>query len=164
MKKVALLCFLTFACIYAYSQELPNLKHVKLNKRASFKNSESLVLKVVSYLFETPIDKNNKSRTEAGQFLINWMNGTPDYTFYLDEKETEFFNTDSDFILMYMAGLTKYTIEHPEIKNQKTIVLGALKFVLPYLYQQSDKKNWSKDLWQLYDANQNGKLETYLYN
>ena len=63
---------------------------------------------------------------------------------------------------MYMAGLTKYTIEHPDVKNQKTIVLGTLTLVLPYLYQQSDKKNWSKDLWQLYDANKNNKLEEFL--
>lgn len=165
MKKTTFIFFLFFVCIYhTYSQKLPNLKHVKLSKKASFKSSEPIVLKVVSYLFETPINKKNKSRTEAGEFLINWINGTPDYTFCLSERETDFFNTDADLMLMYMAGLTKFAIEHPEIKDQKTIVLGALSMVLPYLHQQSDKKNWSKDLWKLYDAHQNGGLEAYLYN
>lgn len=147
---------------HSFAQELPNLKHVKLNKKAHFKATEQLTLKVVDYLFETPIDKKNRLRTEAGQFLIDWMNGTPDYTFRLDEKETNFFNTDADLILMYMAGLTKYMLNNPQVKDQKTQVLGAMTIVLPYLNQQEDKKTWSVSLWQLNDANQKGKLTDFL--
>lgn len=164
MKKIALfiLCLSIGTC-YAFAQDLPNLKHVKLTKNAHFKNSQPIVLKVTSYLFETPINKKNTSRTEAGQFLIKWMNGTPDYTFYLEEKETNFFNTDSDLMLMYMAGLTKFSVENKEVKDQKAIILGTMQLVLSYLNQQENKKNWSADLWQLNDANQKGKLKEYLY-
>jgi len=147
----------------AFAQELPNLKHVKLNKNAHFKATEQLTLKVIAYLLETPIDKKNKSRTEAGQFLLNWMNGTPDYSFYLEEKETDYFNTDSDLMLMYMASLTKFTLENPTIKDQKKLVLGAMGILLPYINQQENKKSWSTSLWQLNEANQNGKLEAFLY-
>ncbi|TKC05514.1 hypothetical protein FA048_17465 [Pedobacter polaris] len=164
MKKGALFFFLFLIGIhYSYSQDLPILKHVKLNKKVHFKDTEALVLKVINYLFETPIDKKNNARTEAGQFLIKWMNGTPEYTFYLEEKETNFFNTDSDLMLMYMAGLTKFTLENKEVKDQKTLVIGALKSVLPYLNNQENKKRWSTELWQLNEANQKGKLEEFLY-
>lgn len=164
MKKTSLFLFLFFASIcYSYSQELPNLKHIKLNKRSQFKGTEPLTLKVITYLFETPIDKKNSGRTEAGQFLIKWMNGTPDYTFYLEDKETDYFNTDSDLILMYMAALTKYTLENPTVQDQKAIILGAMSLALPYLNKQDDKKHWSTLLWQLNEANQKGKLEAFLY-
>lgn len=164
MKKT-ILFFLLFSVgiSYSYSQDLPNLKHVKLKKRSNYKGTEQLVLKVTDYLFATPIDKKNTSRTEAGQFLIKWMNGTPEYTFLLEEKETNFFNTDSDLMLMYMAGLTKYTLENPTVKDQKVLVLGTMQLILPYLDKQNSKKSWSALLWQLNEANQKGKLEEFLY-
>ena len=164
MKKT-ILFFLLFSIgiSYSYSQDLPNLKHVKLNKRSNYKGTDALVLRVTAYLFATPIDKKNMSRTEAGQFLIKWMNGTPDHTFLLEDKETEFFNTDSDLMLMYMAGFTKFALENPTIKEQKVLVLGALQLVLPYLDKQISKKTWSAILWQLNDANKKGQLEEYLY-
>lgn len=164
MKKIVLFFIvLILSTCYCFSQDLPNLKHIKLSKSAHFKNSVPIILKVTTYLFETPINKKNTSRTEAGQFLIKWMNGTPDYTFYLEEKETNFFNTDSDLMLMYMAGLTKFSVENKEIKDQKAIVIGAMQLVLSYLSQQENKKSWSAELWQLNEANQKGKLKEYLY-
>lgn len=164
MKNVSLFLFLLLAGVgYSYAQDLPNLKHVKLNKKAHFKNTEPLTMKVIDYLFQTPIDKKNQSRVEAGRFLIDWMNGTPDYTFYLEEKETDFFNTDSDLTLMYMASMTKFMLEHKETKDQKSIVLGSMKILLPYLNQQDNKKNWPATLWELNEANQKGNLEKYLY-
>lgn len=164
MKKFILFFLLTVSLSYSYAQELPNLKHTKLNKNSHFKDTEPIVLKVVSYLFETPIDRENKARTDAGQFLIKWMNGTPEYTFYLEEKETNYFDTDSDLMLMYMAGLTKFTLENKSVKDRKALVLGTMRITLPYLNNQENKKSWSKDLWQLNEANLKGKLEQFLYN
>lgn len=164
MRKTIFIFFLLFSVVkIAYGQELPNLKGIKLNKRVSFKNAEPTVIKVVDYLFQTPIDKKNQLRNNAGKFLVDWMNGTPDYVFYLEEKETSFFNTDADLLLMYMTALTKFSIEHPTVKEKQTQALGAINLVLSYLYQQSDKKTWTKELWQLYDADKNGKLKEFLY-
>jgi hypothetical protein len=163
IKKLVLSLLLFSLTSISYAQELPNLKQVKLNKRSHYKSAEHIALKVANYLFETPINTKNKARNEAGQFLLNWMDGTPDYVFNLEEKETSFFNTDSDLMLVYMAGLTKFTLENPTAKTQKEKVIGALKIALPYLNNQSNKKKWSTMLWQLNDANLNGTLEDYLY-
>lgn len=164
MKKIGLFFFLLLLGMgYAYAQDLPNLKHIKLNKTAHFRNAEAVTIKVVDYLFQTPIERGNKSRIEAGRFLIDWMNGTPDYTFYLEEKETNFFNTDSDLTLMYMASMTKFMLENKSIKDQKAIILGSMGLLLPYLNKQENKKSWSKELWELNDAYQKGKLAEYLY-
>lgn len=164
MKKAGLvfLLLLLFATT-GFAQELPNLKQVKLNKKAHFKDAEPTVLKVIGYLFETPIDSKSSNRHQAGEFLIKWMNGTPAYTFVLEDRETNFFNTDADLMLAYMAAYTKFTIENPTIKDQKELVLGAMNIVLPYLNKQEQKKNWSKELWQLNDAQQHNKLKEYLY-
>jgi hypothetical protein len=165
MKKIPLFFLLFFVGItLSHAQELPNLKHIKLSKKVHYKATEPLMLKVVDYLFATPIDRKNKSRTEAGQFLLAWMDGTPNYTFYLEEKETNFFNTDTDLMLMYMASLTKFSLENPTVKDQKTLILGSISILLPYLNQQKDKKSWSIDLMQLSKAYKEGKLESFLFN
>lgn len=163
MKPFVLLSFLILTAISNTSaQELPNLKHVKLNKKAHFKDIDALVLKVTDYLFATPVNHKNDSRREAGQFLIRWMNGTPFDTFILEERQTNFFNTDTELILMYMAGLTKFTLENKSITNQKEKILGAMKLVLPYLDKQENKKSWPVALWQLVDSYKTGKLEDFL--
>lgn len=163
MRKIILFLFLFFStAIYSYAQEFPNLKNIKLNKKSHFKSAEPEVIKLVNYLFETPIDTKNHSRKEAGEFLIKWMNGTPDYVFVLEDKETVYFNTDADLMLIYMASLTKFMLENKSEKNQNAIILGAMKLALTYLNQQENKKKWSALLWQLNDANLHGKLTTFL--
>ena len=163
MRKIILFLFLFFSTvIYSYAQEFPNLKNIKLNKKSHFKSAEPEVIKLVNYLFETPIDTKNHSRKEAVEFLIKWMNGTPDYVFVLEDKETVYFNTDADLMLIYMASLTKFMLENKSEKNQNAIILGAMKLALTYLNQQENKKKWSALLWQLNDANLHGKLTTFL--
>lgn len=160
---IAFFIILALAALNSKGQELPNLKEVKLSKRADFKNAESTVVKVTEYLFHTPIDNKNKARSEAGKFLLDWMNGTPDHVFYLEEKETSYFNTNSDLLLMYMAALAKFSLAQPSVKGKRQQALGAMDLVLPYLYQHSDKNQWNKELWQLYDASKNAKLQEFLY-
>ena len=162
MKRLLILLLFLIGTSDCFSQELPPLKNLKLNKKSHFKGTENIVLKVTDYLFQTPIDKRNNSRTEAGRFLVKWVNGTPDFTFYLEETETNFFNTDADLMLMYMAALTKYTLENPTIKDQKLLIVGAMNLALPYLNQQENKKPWSAELWQLNEAQQQGKLKEFL--
>jgi hypothetical protein len=163
MKKILLFSFsLLIGMAACFAQELPNIKHVKLNKKAHFKDIEPVVLKVTDYLFNTPVNEQNNARREAGEFLIRWMNGTPYDTFLLEEKETDYFNTDTELMLMYMAGLTKFILENKSVTDQKEKVFGAMQLVLPYLDKQETKKSWSKELWQLVDAYKNGKLAVYL--
>ena len=163
MKKYLVFILFFFSVIQSYAQDLPNIKNVKLNKKSSYIGTEPLVLKVIDYLYATPIDKKNSYRTDAGQFLLKWMNGTPDHTFYIEEKQAAFFNTDSDLMLIYMASLTKFILENPSAKDQKTLVLGSMNLALPYLSKQEDKKAWPKGLEQLVEANKKGELEKYLY-
>ncbi len=163
MKTVVLFCsFFLLTIAAASSQELPNLKHIKITKKAHFKEIEPVVIKVTDYLFATPVNHRNASRKEAGQFLIRWMNDTPFDTFVLEEKETNFFTTDTELMLMYMAALTKFTLENKSITNEKEKILGAMQFLLPYLDKQENKKSWSKELWQLVDSYKTGKLEDFL--
>lgn len=163
MKQFIFLCFFILGLHSAsFSQELPNLKNVKLNKKLHFKDAEPIVLKVTDYLFQTPVDRLNKSRNKAGEFLISWMDGTPYYTFSLQEKEIHFFQTDTELMLMYMASLAKFTLENRSVTDHKEIVSGAYSLLVPYLDKQETKKTWSNHLWQLVDAFKTNKSKQFL--
>lgn len=161
-KNILFSFFLLMSISFTYAQELPDLSHVKLIKKNHYKETEPLVIKVTNYLFSTPVDDKNNARREAGQFLMKWMSGTPYHTFFLEEKQTHYFDTDADLMLIYMAGLTKFTLENKAVKNQKEKVMNTMQLVLPYLDKQVNKKNWSNDLWQLMDSYQNGRLAEFL--
>ncbi|MCY1533405.1 hypothetical protein D9M68_687290 [compost metagenome] len=83
--------------------------------------------------------------------------------FLLGDKQTHFFNTDTELMLIYMAGLAKFSLENKDIKDQDEKVIGTLQLVLPYLNQQNTKETWSKELWQLMDAYQKGKLKEFIH-
>lgn len=165
MKRFLLLnIFLCCFTLATFSQELPDLRHVKLSKKVHYKETEQLVMKVIDYLFNTPIDRKNESRRKAGNFLFDWMNGTPYYVFYLNDNESRFFNTDADLMMMYMAGLAKFTLENKTVENQKEKVKGTYELIIPYLDQQGNKKNWTAELWQLSDAFKRDKLDDFIEN
>lgn len=164
MKLNILLSFFLLANIsLVFSQELPNLKHIKLHKKSHYKDVEPVVIKVTDYLFATQIDTKNDSRRAAAQFLMKWMDGTPYEVFLLGDKQTHFFNTDTELMLIYMAGLAKFSLENKGIKDQDEKVIGTLQLVLPYLDKQNTKETWSKELWQLMDAYQKGKLKEFIH-
>lgn len=144
------------------AQDLPNLKAIKLNKSTNYKAAEPTALKVSNYLFATPIDRRNRQRIEAGNFLMRWMNGTSDHVFYVEDREMNLFGFDSDVLLMYMAALTKFILEHPQIKDKDEQAAGAIAIVLPYLHKESDKKKWPNILWRLNDAYQQHKTVEFL--
>jgi len=158
---ILLLIGILISASMARAQELPDLKKIKLSKKIHYKDTEPLVLKVTQFIFATPIDPKNNSRRQAGQFLIKWMDGTPDYIFYLGEKETEAFS-DTELMLIYMAGLTSYTLQHKEITDQKARAFGALQRVLPYLDEQQNKKAWPDKLLQMLKAYKKGELQRFL--
>lgn len=160
--KILLSFLLLISTSFVFAQELPNLKHVKLRKKTHYKDVEPIVIKVTNYLFSTPIDDKNNARREAAQFLMKWMDGTPYEIFLLEDKQTHFFNTDTELMLIYMAGLAKFSLENKGIKDHKERTIGALQLVLPYLDQQTTKETWSKELWQLMDSYKKGKLKEFI--
>ncbi len=162
MKKKLAFCLLAFIFpLFTYAQALPELNKVRLNKKAQFKDAEALVLKTTEFLLRQDLEKEKASRRKAGQFLMRWMNGTPDYLFYLEPADILYFENNTDYMLSFMAALTHYSIKHPQ-ESRVNKFIGALDLVLPYLKKYSHKEDWSRELSLLMDKYDQAEMTAYI--
>lgn len=162
MKK--LICFWILGLtlhFFAIGQDLPELSKVKLNKASQYKDAEPIVLKTTHFLLHQDLETEKNTRRKAGQFLINWMNGTPDHIFYLENQDIVYFENSTDYLLSYMAALTQYSLANPQ-ESRINKFIGALEIVIPFLQKHSDSKKWSRELTMLADKFNQNELRVYI--
>jgi hypothetical protein len=162
MKKILLTLLTIVVAFNAFSQSLPPIDGLKLVTKEDFRSADSLALKVANYILSTPSAKNNVPRLKATQFLLNWMEGTPDFTFSLDEKAIKYFEKDMDLMGVYTASLTAYSIQNKQVTDTKIVTLNAVKIFITYIDNNGNNVTWTSKLKKLSEANQKGELESLL--
>lgn len=146
MKKLLLLLILftastSFAQIY---KDLPN--EVFLNK-ADYGNSEDQVLEVSKFILSNPIVKDNSDRINAMQYLLKWMEGTPDYTFTIGETVMNLTGGDLDLMGVYFAAVSETAIQNKNSGKtaEQTDEEAITKFVT-YAANKSNNVKANKEL------------------
>src|SRR5574343_349277 len=121
MKRLFYLLAFVFLFQDVWSQDLPNFREIKLEKREDYDNDANMAaLKASNYLFSCPMDENDVQRLLCLQYVLKWTMGTPDYTFYIDENTTRFAKGNSELLPIYMAAMTKFVLENKvDSKNEK---------------------------------------------
>jgi hypothetical protein len=159
MKTFILISFALFTTS-SYAQTSPNYEDVKLVQASDYKVADSLALQASSFLFTTPFEKDNIQRLKSLSFIIKWMTGTPDYSFTLDEVATKLIKGNDDLLGLYMAAMTKYSLENKQFsKDQKLVKLNALTILLNYCEDKSNNIKMTKQLKKLSEAKSKGQLE-----
>lgn len=138
MKKLMLL-LLFFTASTAFAQIYKDLPNETFVNDQDYANSEDQVLEVSKFLLSTPIQKDNSDRLNASKYLLKWMEGTPDYTFTIDQTITDLTGNDTDLLSVYFAAACETMIENKgkgktneEISNE--IVTKLARYA-------ADKKN-----------------------
>ena len=149
------------SCV-AFSQNMPQTDGIKLDTKENYRAVDTVALHAATYLLSTPIDRNNMNRLKAIQFLMKWMEGTPDYTFSITGNPVSLFVKDLDMMSVYMASLVSYAIQNKSVKDDHTIILNATKTLIVYLDNKSNNVNMTGKLWKLSDAEKKRELESYL--
>ena len=162
MKKLTL--FLSLWYFHSgYSQSLPNLDEIKLEKPADYKTAEVIATQAATYLLSTPFEKNDLDRLKSLQFVIKWMSGTPDYSFTLDNVATKILKGNDDLLGLYMACMTKYSLENKVSSTDAAEVkLNSIKMLLAYCENPDNNMRMTKALKKLSEANKKGELEKEL--
>jgi hypothetical protein len=162
MKKLLTIVLLMIgSCCLA--QNRPDYENIKLVKPEEIRAADTFALVDASHLLSTPNDKNSLHRLEALQFIIKWMEVTPDYNFTLEEVTTKFMKGNTDLLGLYMAAMTKYVLENKaSSKNEKLIRLNAITMLLNYCENENNNIKMTKQLKKLSEAKAAGKLEEAL--
>jgi hypothetical protein len=162
MKKVIFSIICTLFLGASFAQTLPPLNKYDLETEEGCVDADTVALPLANYLLSVPAIKDEPNRLRAMSFLNKWMDGTPTYTFVLDDDIMDYFREDQDVTDLYMAALTKYQLENRNVKDEKQLSVGALKLLLAYA---DDEKNFvlvRDGLADLMKAYRNGKLESKL--
>ncbi len=155
--------FLLFAVITCFGQALPDFDAIRLVSPEDFKAAEPSVEEAANYQLTVAFDKNDISRLKALQFIIKWMQGTPDYMFTLDVVADKIIKGNDDMLGLYMACMSKYCLENKDAgKDAMKVRLGSVKLLLQYCENDSNKVKMNKSLRKLSEANKHGDLENEL--
>ena len=161
MKRILIICVFAFVACNVIAQSLPQFADIKLQKSKDYKLAEPAVVQTADFIISTPIDKNTDTKTIAAQFLMKWMDGTPDFTFTLDENSTRSFLQNNELMMVYVASMAKYAIQNKP-RNTKAITLNAIKSLLAYINDPANNVKKTDELKELSQANDNNQLETFL--
>lgn len=161
MKKLFIFCLLIISIGTCFAQNLPKFDQYNFNQTSDYKLADSAVLQTANFLLSTPSDQNIPIRLKAGQFVMRWMEGTPDYTFSLEQNAIKYLSGNVDLMLLYMTSMAKYALENRS-NDVKVTTINGVKILLAYINSPVSNVKMDKNLKKLSDANEKGKLEDFL--
>lgn len=145
------------------AQDLPNFDEIKLEKDTDYVIAESAALKAANYLLHVPVNPYNFKRMRAQSFLKKWMDGTPDFTFEIDETATKIAEHDVNVLTLYMAAMAKYCLQNKsKADNRKAVKINAIKTVLGFCENPNNNIKVKGELKKLSAKHEKGELGKYL--
>lgn len=116
MKTILISVIALTICSTSFSQNFSQLKEYEFTSTESYRNEQNKVLNCVNYLFDNPVNKDELHRLISIQYIIKWMEGTPDFTFEIGEEAMELTKGRDDLFGLYLAAMTKVVLENKDGK------------------------------------------------
>lgn len=141
---------LFFLSIVSFSQDFSKFENYPLETKEDFHKAEDLVMQGINYMFTTPFDKKDLKRYQALGFVMNWMEGTPEYRFNIDQKAVDLTKGNDDLLGMYFAGLAKVILERKnQIPDDETVHNLVIQDLLAYTSVESNNLKPTKAMKKL---------------
>jgi hypothetical protein len=145
------------------AQDYSMLKDIKLKEKEDFVKAEDKILECTKYILTTPIDNENTNRNNALQFMLRWMDGTPDYTFNLDETVGKLAQSSDALLGVYMACMCRYVLENKDkAKDDKDVKYNSVLLLIDYAKDSNNKVDISGEMENLIRANDEHRLKEYI--
>jgi hypothetical protein len=147
------------------AQDYSKLENIVLKDRTDYSKNEDLVLECSNYLINSPIETLDKdlNHLKALQFIMRWMEGTPDYMFSLDEPIGSVTRSNTTLLGIYMACMTKFVIENKDkSKDQNEIKYNSFITFIKYCEDPTKNVKQSKVIKELIKAKNENSLMEYL--
>jgi hypothetical protein len=119
-----LLLFLLFISTggLASAQEIEIPEADVLQEPEDYARYEGEVLRLIDWLWETPLNEQTARRKKVNAFVLAWMTGSPDVHLEIQEEVVTFLDTSPDLLMAFLCGWTRYAIE---TKNYDERILGC---------------------------------------
>jgi hypothetical protein len=164
MKRILCIVSLSLTFLFVKAQDLPNFRYIRIVDASDFNEStDKAALQAADYILSMPPSPKNKTWASASDYLLNWMAGTPKYTFTLDETGTALIKKMP--ILCWCIcrhSLNRNWKNTNAVSDTKKLKLNAMKILIAYANSPSNGIKISGELKKMIESNNKGQLEAYL--
>jgi hypothetical protein len=162
MKKTIMILILSASMAGLSAQDFNVPKDFVANKAEDYAKYESDIILCINWIMATPVNEQAEKRKSAYAFFIKWLTGTPNVSVGVKSEIVNFMQPNSDLLLIFMAGWTKYALETKDYKNQ---LIGNEKGIESVIeFYQKNKSNLQKDknVEKYIKMKEKGTLEDYI--
>ena len=153
---------LLFVAVSLFSQNSSQYDNIPLTTSSEFRRAEPQVMLAADYVYTSPIDKDDKHRTNSIRFIMKWMQGTSDYSFPIDETVTKVTKNDNDLFGIYIACLAKYALQKGKGADREEVKINAFELLADYCENPNNNYKVRGEIKKLIDAKNQNKLKEYL--
>lgn len=158
------------ACLLLISNPSQAQDFGKLNKAGITDKNDCIkqndnALLCAKYLLEGTIEENENdlNHLNAMQFLMKWMEATPEYSFVIDESITKVSKSNSTLLAVYLAAMTKFVLENKDkAKDIQVVKYNSFLTLISYCQDAQKGVKMNKDLKKLIKAKEENQLNEYL--
>lgn len=89
----------------------------QLNAKEDYAKYEKDIIEAISWLENTPLNKEEEKRREISTFVLKWITGSPNVSIEFNNYVTDLSAKNPELLVIFLAGWTKYALQHPEEKD-----------------------------------------------
>jgi len=147
MKKIILSIIIGISAISLFAQDFSELSNTKFKSPEDYKKYQPQILESANYLFNNPFNKKDLNRSIAVQFILKWMEGSPNYTFNIGPEVLKITKGNSNLFSMYLAAMSMTVLTDPNKKlSDKQIQEKATQYMVDYTSKAKNNLKPSKAL------------------
>lgn len=155
--KLAIVCIVT---TFAFSSSAQDLLDYLPETKEDFIESEENVLATINWLENTPANEQKEKHKEQYGYLVAWLTNSPTVTLELNASVLEFSKKNSELLIIFMGGWTKYVLENDYSKDAVKGTVAGLKSVIKVYNAGGLKKD--KNVKKLIELEAAGELENWV--
>ena len=156
---IILFSVLTFSLV---AQEFEVPKNCVMTKDEDFAKHEGDVLKGIDWLLNTPINIQPEKRKEVNGFFMTWLTGTPTVSIEIKPEIVNFMKPNSELLMIFMCGWTKYAIESKDSKNKTMGNQKGIEAVIDFYIKNKESLKKDANVEKYIKMKEVGKLEEFI--
>jgi hypothetical protein len=164
MKKLFVIIIFAFAfCSTSTAQSFEVPKDYRFKNKGDYSKYEPDIIKLADWMQQTPWTAQKAKSDAAGQFLLAWIQGTPDVVIELTQSIMNLSDVNPQLGFTFIAQFSKYALQHKGAFDKKHANMEALRAVIAkYNAEPTHKRD--DDVEILISMDKEGKLEEWVNN
>lgn len=160
LKRILVLILLIVACFNSFAQDQELLDELPKTKE-EFVQSEKKVLGTITWLENTPLDQDAKKHQQQYAYLTAWITNSPTVTITLNANVVTFTKKNSELLMFFMAGWTKYVLENNYSKDETKGNVEGVRCAIR-IYKKGAGLKKDKAMEKIVELEDKGELEKWV--